>query len=356
MRSEPVGLRFSVDRVFPGLPHRIRGRDLIISRANEVLRSPDLGQTWSTLGHVHGGLLDVHLQSRAAERLLRRAVSNVVVTGEGTLIAVANRRIYRRPSSHSAFSPVFRFEHGSRPMHRGLCAASDGSLYVGEYHANPRRKSIRLYQSLDDGQTWALCYAFPEETVRHIHAVQEDPFRPGDIWLLCGDVGDEPRIVVTRDAFRSVQVFGGGDQTFRATALVFTDSVIYYGMDSPTEQSWVFRVDRATQRRHQLVAVGGPIYYGYTNANGTIVFGTTVEPGVARPQAELWASNAGLDWERIALLRKDCWPQPWFQHGCYYFPEGVGADDVIVFGAVGLKPWDGMTVVGRALPVTSGVG
>jgi hypothetical protein len=60
----------------------------------------------------------------------------------------------------------------------GMTADSDGRIYYGEYVT--RRlgddETVALFRSDDGGRSFKIVYEFPALVVRHIHAVQWDPY------------------------------------------------------------------------------------------------------------------------------------------------------------------------------------
>ena len=67
------------------------------------------------------------------------------------------------------------------------------------------------------------------------------------------------------------------------------------------------------------------------------------------PFARIWASRGGGDWENVQDCEKDAWPAQLFQYGTIYFPDGLGPDDLIIFGCVGIKKLDNCIVFARML-------
>jgi hypothetical protein len=224
-------------------------------------------------------------------------------------------------------------------------AAGQGEVLIGEYRSNPRREAVTLYAVADNRLTPR--WRFGAGTVRHIHAVQTDPY-DGDTWVTTGDYGRECRILRSHDGMRTADLVGWGDQTWRSTALLFDSHAVYWGMDSPLERCFVFRWDKCTGSRSVVEELPGPIWHAASNDNGWFSFATAVEPSriFREPYAYLYAGRLGrLD--EIARFTKDRWSTRWFQPGLIFFPAGAAPADYLVYSGSGLDKLDDVMVIGR---------
>lgn len=332
-------------RVLPGIfPHLFHGGVLYASAHHSVLRSADLGQTWEKVCELPMTPLDLATRLRWVDRIFNCGILNLTLTANGTLLFVAKRRVFRFRPAGPPPEPVFSVRHKHSPMHRGLCASRRGTVYLAEYKSNPRREPVHIYQSQDDGMSWGVAYRFAAGEIRHVHAIQEDP-AADRIWVLTGDIGEECRIAFTTDGFRTLQTVGSGDQRWRATALLFKDGYLYWGMDSPLETSYIQRWDPTTGKLERLQELDGPAYYGAANERGHLFFGTTVErgPGVKDRTARIWMSPDGEGWEVLCRYDAGLWPQ----HGILYFPSGVLPGDSLVHRCRALAGVDHIAFVSR---------
>lgn len=161
--------------------------------------------------------------------------------------------------------------------------STDGTIYVGEYPQSPGR-SPGVLVSEDDGASWDRV---PVRGVRHVHAVQSDPYE-GELWVTTGDADDECWIGRLRDG--SFEPIGGGSQRWRAVELAFTPSAILWGMDCVyADRNRVFRVDREmlssasiSGEPETVHTVDGSVFYSATmEHDGTrwVAFSTAAEPG-----------------------------------------------------------------------------
>lgn len=161
-------------------------------------------------------------------------------------------------------------------------AQQDGLTYLGEYPL-ASGATPRVLRSGDLGRSWATELALPD--VRHIHAVQCDPYG-GDLWLTTGDTDAESRIGRVRDG--SFVPVGGGSQRWRAVELAFTPDAILWGMDcSYADENHVLKLPRSELGTHSpavrtVHTVPGSVYYAATPtiAGETwVVFSTAMEAG-----------------------------------------------------------------------------
>ena len=67
-----------------------------------------------------------------------------------------------------------------------LCQANDGTIYYGEYYYNPQRKSMRIFQSKNHGDSWDVAYSFADGEINHIHGIFQDPYS-NKLWVATGD-------------------------------------------------------------------------------------------------------------------------------------------------------------------------
>ncbi|MGQ0612353.1 MAG: hypothetical protein ACT4PV_01185 [Planctomycetaceae bacterium] len=299
------------------------------ARRREALFSRDLGATWESRGALPGHPLDALARIRILERAARRSITLLHASGEHWL-AVAGGVL------HFDGVPVRDLE-GSRPMERGLCA-SGGTLFLAEYRRNLERSAVSILKSEDSGRTWIPACTFAPGEVRHVHAIQEDPFRPGRLWACTGDEGGESRILFSDDGFRTHTVFCADGQRSRAVSLLFTADAVVWGMDAPGQPAFLLTAARADGRPRELQRVGGPVYYSGRNAAGAMFFSTAAEGGLR--EAEVWVSRAGGSWSRELLFRKDGWPQ----RGILGFPSGEAPGSCLALTGRALRGIDGATL------------
>jgi hypothetical protein len=261
-------------------------------------------------------------------RSLRFGVRNLRKLKDGTLLIVADGKIYRVTSDEDQ-KITYVFERGRGPLLDGWCEDSKNNIYVGEYFLNNARKMpVKLIRSRNCGRTWEVVKVFKK--IRHIHCVQYDPFERG-IWIGTGDRDKESMILFSEDEGESWLILGSGSQKFRTMSLIFTDNYIYWGTDTPTMQSYIYRFSRRDGRIERLAPVNGPIYYSATLKSGVKLFSTGAEGNSEGKsaswdsKAHIWASLTGKEWKDIISWEKDFWPYI-LGNGRILFARGLNTD------------------------------
>lgn len=296
---------------------------LLVARGARLLQSRDGGNHWEHFATLTTNpMTRMAMSSTPVARLLRLGIHHVANSGTQT-IAIANKHSYRLNSSH--LQPL-QSVHGSRPM--ALCEAA-GDFYYGEYRSNPKRTPIHLWRWQPSMETWSKAWTFTN--VRHIHGVFHDPYTDA-FWITTGDSDNEAAIWRSDDNFATLEKIAGGSQQYRAVQLLFSQDYLYFGSDAPDEQNHIYRMNRLTGHTEPLAEVGGSVFYG-CKVGDRLFFSTAVEPSQVNNSrcAELWGSEDGANWHKIAAFRKDRWPMKYFQYGQILFPGGPGDDRYLYF-------------------------
>ncbi|AGB31196.1 glycosyl hydrolase BNR repeat-containing protein [Natrinema pellirubrum DSM 15624] len=209
---------------------------------------------------------------------------NIWSIDDGTLIASADRWLFRSTDGGSRWTTVRSLPDSSAPMGvlpSAVCVA-DGTVYLGEYPLDGET-TPRILASENGGRTWLTAASL--ESVRHVHSVQTDPYT-GDIWVTTGDADMECQIGRLRDG--TVEAVGGGDQSWRAVELAFTPEAVLWGVDSvytelkPIRKLPRERFDDPDPRPTTVHEVSSSVYYAETvSVGGTkwVLFSTAMEAG-----------------------------------------------------------------------------
>lgn len=307
-------------RVFDGVVHFVDGPWVLASRGFFLFQSLDGGGSWHPLGQVPvGRWRRAAVLAQWSARLTRSEIRHAVPLKDGVVLIWTARSIYRLVAGRSTaefLAPIV----GSRPLF--VCVAA-GAVYYGEYRSNPGRSEVAIWCSHDGGENWQRAFRF--DGVRHIHGVFHDPFTDR-LWVTTGDEDPEVGIWCAEPDSASLSRIWGGKQQFRAVQLLFTREFIYFGSDTPRERNHLYRVPRDQSTRPEpLQAVGGSVFFG-ARVGSTLCFSTVREPSAVNtvPGAELWASEDGDRWARVALFRRDCLPLKYFQYPQVRFAQGPG--------------------------------
>ena len=194
---------------------------------------------------------------------------------------------------------------------------ANGKILFGEYFSNPGSQPVHIYASEDEGRTWQCVHVFGRGRIRHIHALQEDPYT-GCVWVCTGDANEHSLVAYSEDEGRTFHEIGGGRQLWRVCKLLFTADHVYFGADTNLpEDRWIVRWSRATGKVQKLVQVGGPVLDATRLAGGTWVFATDREgtsglhwfyeadeqdqPTEWDDAPSLWISPDGTGWRRLTI-------------------------------------------------------
>lgn len=125
--------------------------------------------------------------------------------------------------------------------------------------------------------SWEEAFEFKPGHIRHIHAIQKDPYTE-KLWVLTGDSDEESMIAWSNNEFRSILEIGHGSPIWRVCQLIFTEKEIYWGTDTEIDGfSGIYRWDKETAEIEKLQKVNGCVFFGTRLANGTIVMSTNRE-------------------------------------------------------------------------------
>jgi hypothetical protein len=342
-------MQMTIERRCRGvLPHYFEDGVLWATRGNHLVCSHDLGGSFVEVARLVDGAGRAFSRVRAIDRFAHITPFALVPFGDGA-VAFAGRGLSRWHRGADRFQPL-EGPIDFRPMRRGVCAATDGALYVGEYrdnggeHRTSPRAAVHIWRF--DGSHWTTAWRFPEDTVRHVHAVIEHPVRSGTFFVCTGDTDAESVIWITTDGFTTLTPWRTGGQQTRTCDLVFLDGSLVWGIDSPLETSGICRVDGLEGSVQRLCDTPGPIYYGARNEAGHLWFGTSVEPGpsVVTDRVHLYAStDGGRSFADVFSRRADRTPQL----SSILFPRGTAPGSAVVFSLRATWRWEGQMVVGR---------
>jgi len=214
-----------------------------------------------------------------------------------------------RPSS-PALTKIGHVTRGNGPLLQGCCVDGSGVLYYGEYSGGRERIDTHIYYLQQDWPEWRIYYTFPAGTIRHIHAVQYDPFSK-TVWVATGDRDEESQIgfLVNTPEGSKLNVIASGNQRFRAVSLLFTRDYVYWGTDAQDRTNAIVRWCRSTGSVEQLSTVDGPVFYSTTDSQGRLFFTTAAEPMQnGKSSAGLWMSADGQAWAKVAQWKKHKFP------------------------------------------------
>ncbi len=326
--------------------HSYAEGELLFSSRNRILSLSNLEKSTPVeVARIPWKLFQYLSCIRLIDRVLKHAILQVFKINDGSFL-VSNGSTFWHIRADGTIQPISQFS-STRPMNRGICQDINGTIYVAEYLANPKRGKVRVYKS-QDCSTFEVAWTFEPGTIRHIHALIPDPENLQRIWVLTGDSDQESHIFYTDDSFESLHCFLSAGQSSRSTDLIIREGVMYWGMDTPLADAWILKAHlEQPEKFEKLHAIPGPAYYMTQNAAGAMYMGSTAEPGPAVKDkcGHLFATKPDATWEELLSCQTDWVPQ----HGIFYFPRGVLPENYLIYSQRGLKPNEGTMTIARDL-------
>jgi hypothetical protein len=272
----------------------LRAKDLVVQEYDKK------GDLWATRGmiayklkkgdnkfsrvaHIPTGLSIFWLRNFSILRrlTLRPECVEMVVTDNEDICALSAGRIWHLLSGGKKFKETFKLSNygfGNQGIRNdGIIDINDTIVFFGEYFKNLNRDNVRIFKSINNMSSWQEAYEFKARHIRHIHAIQKDPYTE-KLWVLTGDEDEESMLAWSDDEFKSIVQIGHGSQLWRVCQLVFTEKEIYWGTDTYSDhEAGIYRLDKKTAELEKLKKLNGRIFFATKLANGTIVMSTDRE-------------------------------------------------------------------------------
>lgn len=299
--------------------HYVKEDLLIGSWGSKVITSTDEGNSWQKLIDIAQNPVDFILMNiPILSRLTRKGVHNIIPFSKEDHLVVSNKRfIILSPDGKKKKIPYQGC--GKRPLRDGILVIGNRIVY-GEYCSNRKRRPISLKEAGTSG-TRDL-YSFHKQKIRHIHAIQYDPFERS-YWFATGDLDKECMIGVFEEDFKNISIIGSGSQKWRTLSFAFTKNAVYWGTDNPNGDNYVVRYSRTSKRTERLFELDGPIYY-CKKIDDYLVFGTSVEDKELTDNIgslviyDLNSGNYHIEFQQ----QKDILPHKIFGYGVFEFASG----------------------------------
>lgn len=324
------------------------GNVLYASRGYTLLRanvSDPAPVQWTPVAHyLPTWWRGLSSSARLASRLFRDGFHALAVLSSGDLVAAVPGAIIRHVPGSGEFQTTHRVLRGTRPLH--IAATSDGRLYWGEYFDNPDREEVHIYGSVDRGATWYVAFTFPNGSIRHVHNIIFDQWQQC-LWLLTGDDGAESRILRASLDFKTLDVVLSGSQQTRAVAAIPTTDGLYFSTDTPSEQNYVYRLDREGNLT-KITSLSSSSIYG-CRVGDAIFFSTMVEPSTVNldRHVRLYGVSKEASWQSLLEWKKDLWPKGLFQYGNVFLPDGENGSGCLALTAIAVQGADMGTTLWR---------
>ena len=280
-------------------------------------------------------------RSRLSRRALRLDKCNVVPVGDD-LIIVRQGRVYHYDAAARSLTPTLGLRQCRNVLHQSISVVGGREVFFGEYGRNGDRGTVPVYRSADGGRTWEVIYEFPSGKIRHVHGCYWDPYEH-KIWVLTGDFEGECQMLVTDRNFEEMEWIGDGRQMYRACNVFFEKDAVHWIMDSPLENSYHIKLDRASRKPSRLAIFPGPVWYIKRLVDGYYLAATAQEtgPGVRDRHSHFMVSQNLESWESVHRFDHDGLPKGYFKVGVIGFADGSqNSERFYIFGEA-LKGLDG---------------
>lgn len=286
------------------------------------------------------------LKLRLLRRLLRYDKSNAVFNWKRDgVVIIYQGRIYFYDIEWKKLSLVDNLKQSRNALHGGIAVDFEG-IFFGEYGHNPKRKSVPIWKSIDDGRSFKIVKELDEKRIKHIHGIYKDKFSDS-LWIVTGDFDGECYLIESPDSsFQNLYWYGDGSQKWRPVSLFFTPNKIIWVMDSPIEKVYLQSFDRVTKTISQGQCFPGPVWYSKQLDASSGLLQTTVEIGkeVNSNNAKVFFSMDLVNWHEVTSFKKDWLPMSFFKYGVISFAEGnQSIQDFVIFGE-GLVNFDGVSI------------
>lgn len=318
---------------------------LLLSRGNHLYCTSSLDAPISCVAAFPlSGTASLAIRMRLAQRALRLFFYNVLCLEGGETFVTFGRQIgvFR----DGRFDQLTGRSRACRVLRGGCAVGPSGDVFFGEYLRNPERGPIRIYRYSPGSSCVTVVHEFPSGDVRHVHGVYSDPF-DRSLWCLTGDLEHECKLLRSINGFRTFDVVGTGDETWRSVSAIFTSNAVYYGMDAEFRTNHIYRIDKRTGERRDLGQVDGPIYYSKA-VGDDLFFGVAAElcPSQVGRSATLWHVNEHNSLSRVVGYEKDLFGKH-LMPGTLHFPAGPGLPNQLIYHAVALAGADNRTYIAR---------
>lgn len=272
---------------------------------------------------------------RLGQRLLRFMFTNVVPLTNGDLFVTFDKSV--GIIKNGKFQSLKNLERPCRVLRSAFALDDNGDIYFGEYLANVERGEMRVYKFTPGSDALEIAHTFPPNSIKHIHGLYFDKSTKS-IFCLTGDDEKECKIIRSFDGFKTTEIVGEGDETWRAVSVLFDQKDFYYGTDAEFRENYIYKVNRENLERKILGEVDGTVFYS-KQLGEDLFFTTTAEDAPIQKEnvAALWHVGANGDCEKIIQFEKDRWHKTLFMFGTIHFPCISKLDNELIFHLVGVK-------------------
>lgn len=328
VRSGAVPLWSCAKYCWCSIDHWLYRYDYATSDLRKIFRLPRKAET------LAGRITDALARS-AIRQWLRPGASihHLVELPGGDVVVIFDRVYWHSPTVHGQSAQVLSSSARpplATPLRGGVAVHPHSScVYYGEYKDDPN--GVRIARVDVSNRAVDVCWQFERSEIRHIHAIHYDRFR-NRLWICTGDRDHESSFYYTDDEFTTVHRFAGGDQSWRAIAMLFDETGMEWGMDAGKDApadaiNLIYRYEFEGAQRTVLATIGNPAYAACEFPDGTAMMQTTYEPGRSQDtteEAALWFRGRDREWRKCFWLPYASRPRVGTsKYGFLMLPSGV---------------------------------
>ncbi len=280
---------------------------------------------------------------RIFQRLFRFMFYNVIKLNDGTIFMTFGNELatYKNGKIKMIDTSGKRF----RVLRSGCAYDNKHFVFFGEYSKNENKDPVNVYKYDTINDELEIVYTFKNGVIRHVHGIYYDKFSE-KLWCVTGDDLKECKMICTSDSFKTIDIIGEGDESWRCVSLIFTKKYIYYGTDSEFQQNYLYKICRESMDRKKLSKVNGPVYYSKLKSDN-IFFATTAElreedegsvyKGISPTIYAVQSDDIVIE---VFFTKKDSFSPIYFMPGSIHFSRGVSSSAELYFYCVGVKKYD----------------
>lgn len=215
--------------------------------------------------------------------MLRSECIEITLSQDASIHAFSAGRMWIKSTKDNRFRKTMKLPNFGRGVGRGIMSTGilspdNYSCYFGEYFRNNEKTNrISIYKYNIIKNQWKIVYTFLPGQIRHIHALQSDPFT-GKLWICTGDEDNEAMIGWSDDDFKTINPIGKGSQAWRTCQLVFTEDSVYWGTDSGSlDLAGIYCWNKKIMNVERIYKTDGAVFFATMLKNGLIVMSTDRE-------------------------------------------------------------------------------
>lgn len=282
---------------------------------------------------------------RVIERIMRLIPRTVEMINEYSFVIAFKGIMYYLDLKKQKMEKELHFPVGmSSPLNISLIQNNrtipDG-LYFGEYSANIKKESVKIWRRSLVENKWEVVYEFEKGLIHHVHNIIPD-YKNEFVYILTGDDDEGSGIWKASMNFTQVEPLLLGSQSYRSCVLFDSGRKVIYCTDTPMKQNYICFCSKEKDELKIIKKrrIAGPVIYGASDGRN-IILSTTVEPnsvydgrmrirtiletkigdGIEDRYVHVLIGNEQDGFREIYCSKKDIYPMRLCQFGSVQFPK-----------------------------------